>query len=226
MDASFLGINKEYRVFCQAENTANNSYGHIAKRFNTHEFPDKIGIRVSPGRGAPHNTIFEFVMIKPLSEALKCVFGYKNTAGEVLIEDLSWAGQHFSSQQQHIKTTLPSNDSGSNALQVFGRCSDILGRTKEADAIITIEGGDTVKFDEDTADRYIEVLNKNSEMGAKTRVSDIVALSETTVRSADSKNINHGKLKESISLLNKVIGTQKDIKGSDFRQLSMVLKNI
>jgi hypothetical protein len=55
-------------------------------------------------------------MIKPVSEALKCVFGYKNSVGEVLIEDLSWAGQHFSSQQQYLKTTLPAPDNGSNAL--------------------------------------------------------------------------------------------------------------
>ena len=152
VDASFFDTNRDYRIFCQAENAENNAYGHIAKRYNTHEFPDKVGIRVSPGRGAPHKTIFEFVMIKPLNEALKCVFGYKNDVGEVLIEDVSWAGQHFSSQHQHLKTTLPSNDNGSNALHVFGRCTDTLGRSKEAGAIITIEGGDTVKFDEKTAD--------------------------------------------------------------------------
>jgi len=47
---------------------------------------------MSPARGAPYSTIFQIFSIKPTTEALKCVFGYENSSGEMLIEDLSAAG--------------------------------------------------------------------------------------------------------------------------------------
>ena len=90
---------------------------------------------------------------------------------------------------------------------MFGRCVDALGRSKEAGAVITIEGGDTVQFSQETADRYVEVINRNIENGAKTRVSDLVALA-TTVRAAENTNdMKPDKLRESVSVLTKAIGS-------------------
>jgi hypothetical protein len=99
---------------------------------------------------------------------------------------------------------------------VFGRCFDALGRSKEAGAVITIEGGDTVEFSQETADRYVEVINRNIEMGARTRVSDLVALASTVQAAETTNDMKPDKLKESVSVLTKAIGSQHGIKGSDF----------
>lgn len=65
-------------------------------------------MRVGPARGAPYATTFAIDVLKPSSEALKCVIGYQNENGEMIIEDYSIEGQRFSSSNQHLKTTLPS----------------------------------------------------------------------------------------------------------------------
>ena len=82
-------------------------------------------------------------------------------------------------------TKLPSPDDGSNLLPVFIRCTDALSRYKTAHVTITIEGGDTVKFDPDSADRYTTVLKRNMAKGDKTRLSDIVAMTKN-LNAADS----------------------------------------
>ena len=74
-----------------------------------------------------------------------------------------------------MQTKLPSPDDGSNILHVFSRCYDVYGRHKTAEVTITIEGDDTVEFDPNTNDRYVETIKRNLESGKKTRVSDIVA---------------------------------------------------
>ena len=60
--------------------------------------------------------------MKPPSEALLCVVGYKNSFGEVIIEDLSGAGKRYSSQHQSLQTKLPRPDDGTDTLHVFSRC--------------------------------------------------------------------------------------------------------
>ena len=77
-------------------------YGFVSKQFNTVEFPDKVGIGMFPAKGVPYATKFSIWIMKPTSEALKCVIGYQNTFGEVLIEDMSGAGSRYSSQHQAI----------------------------------------------------------------------------------------------------------------------------
>ena len=53
---------------------------------------------ISPSNGIAYSTLFDIFMIKPPGLALNCVFGYKTeTFGEVIIEDMSEAGTHFSS---------------------------------------------------------------------------------------------------------------------------------
>ena len=94
--------------------------------------------------------------MKPISEALKCEIGYKNSFGEVIIEDLSTTGSRFTSHEQAIKTKLPSPDDSSNILHVFTRCYDVYGRHKTAAVTITIESEDTVEFDSNSSDRYTE----------------------------------------------------------------------
>ena len=159
VDAIYFKMNLEYKVTCKATNAAKTAYGHVSKTLNTLEFDDKIGIGVSPDSGAPYSTIFSIFSIKPTTEALNCVVGYTNSFGEVLIEDLSSAGSRFSSQNQKLMTKLPSPDvDESNLLPVFVRCIDSLGRHKTAHVNITIEGEDTVNFDQGSADRYVELI--------------------------------------------------------------------
>lgn len=98
VDSSFFAMNHKYKVTCTAKNTANTDYGLVSKLFDTEEFADPVGIGVSPARGAPYQTIFSIHVMKPTNEALKCVFGYLNNNGEVLIEDLTGAGKRYSSQ--------------------------------------------------------------------------------------------------------------------------------
>ena len=160
---------------CKATNADNTIYGFVSKQYNTVEFSDKIGIGISPARGAPYLTNFSIYTVKPTGEALNCVIGYKNSLGEVIIEDLSGAGKRFSSQNQALQTKLPSPDDGSGFLYVFGRCYDIYGRHKTAEVKIMIESSDTVEFDSNTSDHYVETIKRNLENGQKTRVSDIVA---------------------------------------------------
>ena len=153
-------MNHKYKVTCTAKNTANTAYGFVSKLFDTEEFADPVGIGVSPARGAPYQTIFSVHVMKPTNEALKCVFGYLNDDGEVLIEDLTGAGKRYSSQNQALQTKLPRPEDGSNMLHVFTRCYDYYGRHKTAEVTITMEGGDTVTFDLETKDRYVETIKK------------------------------------------------------------------
>ena len=144
VDKAYFKSNLEYKVTCKAMNTAQTAYGYVSKTLNTLEFDDKIGIGMSPASGAPYSTVFSIFSIKPITEALNCVFGYKNSFGEVLIEDLSRTGQRFSSQNQALQTKLPSPEDGSNLLPVFVRCTDSLGRHKTAHVTITIKGDDNI----------------------------------------------------------------------------------
>ena len=50
-------------MYCKADDAGSNcddsgecaySYGHISKLYNTKEIPEKVGIGISPGRGASH----------------------------------------------------------------------------------------------------------------------------------------------------------------------------
>lgn len=93
--------------------------------------------------------------MKPTSEALLCVIGYKNSFGEVFIEDYSGFSNRYSSQNQALMTKLPSPDDGSNILLVFSRCYDVYGRHKTAEVKITMESEDTVEFDPNTSDQYV-----------------------------------------------------------------------
>lgn len=43
--------------------------------------------RIGPSRGAPYETVFDIELFKRPNEATKCSFGYKNSIGDVLIED-------------------------------------------------------------------------------------------------------------------------------------------
>lgn len=98
----FLTVNSEYKVTCTASNAEETVYGSVSKLYNSQEYRDSIKVRVAPARGSPYSTPFTIEAIKPPSEALKCVFGYKNKVGEVLVEDMSTAGQRYSSQKQHL----------------------------------------------------------------------------------------------------------------------------
>ena len=103
VNASYFKPNHNYKFQCTARNEDNNVYGLVSKQYNSNEFLDKIGIGVSPARGVPFSTIFSIWLVKPSSEALKCVIGYKyDEIGEVLIEDLSGASSRFSSQYQAV----------------------------------------------------------------------------------------------------------------------------
>ena len=102
VDASFFEMNREYKFTCTASSADKTIYGQVSKHYNTLEFPEKVGIAVSPARGAPYSTTFSIVVMKPTSEALLCVVGYKNSFGEVIIEDLSGAGKRYSSQHQSL----------------------------------------------------------------------------------------------------------------------------
>ena len=158
VDASYFKTNHKYKLSCTASNADKTVYGFVSKQFNTLEFSDNVGIRMSPARGAPYSTNFSIEVLKPPSEALHCLVGFKNSFGEVLIEDITGAGTRFSSQNQALQTKLPSPDNGSNVLHVFTRCYDVYGRHKTAEVTITIEGGDTVEFDPNTNDRYVETI--------------------------------------------------------------------
>ena len=165
VDASYFQTGHDYKLSCTARNADKTVYGFVSKQFNTLEFSDKIGIGMAPARGAPYSTNFSIYIMKPSSEALHCFVGYKNSFGEVLIEDTTGAGSRFSSQNQALQTKLPSPDDGSNILHVFGRCYDVYGRHKTAQVTITIESGDTVKFDPNTNDIYVETFKQNLESG-------------------------------------------------------------
>lgn len=145
---------------CAATNSANTAYGFVSKTFHTFEFPDKIGLGVTPGRGAPYSTIFTAHVMKPTNEALKCVFGYKNKKGEVIIEDTTGPGQRYSSQNQALLTKLPQPDDGSNLLTLFTRCYDVYGRYKTAQVALNMESGDTGSFDQDSKDRYVATIKR------------------------------------------------------------------
>ena len=92
VDSSYFLTNHKYKFSCTASSDEKTVYGFVSKQFNTEEFEDKVGIGVSPARGAPYSTKFSIRVMKPISEALKCTVGYKNKLGEVLIEDLSAIG--------------------------------------------------------------------------------------------------------------------------------------
>lgn len=92
-----MTVNSNFKVTCTATNAAETIYGSVSKLYNSQEYHDSIKVRVSPARGSPFKTPFTIEAIKPPGEALKCVFGYKNKVGEVLVEDMSTAGQRHSS---------------------------------------------------------------------------------------------------------------------------------
>ena len=98
VNASYFQTGHDYKLSCTARNADKTVYGFVSKQFNTLEFSDKIGIGMAPARGAPYSTNFSIYIMKPSSEALHCFVGYKNSFGEVLIEDTTGAGSRFSSQ--------------------------------------------------------------------------------------------------------------------------------
>ena len=114
---------------------------------------------------------------------------------------------------------MPKPDDGSNTIEVFTRCVDVLSRSKTASVFITIEGGDTVIFDQNTADRFTETISRNIASGSKNRVSDLVVFAET-MKTADSADMEEGQLALSVDVLTKAIATQKDINSSETSQLS------
>lgn len=101
---------------------------------------------------------------------------------------------------------MPKPDDGSNTIEVFTRCVDVLSRSKTASVFITIEGGDTVVFDQNTADRFTETISRNIASGSKNRVSDLVVFAET-MKTADSADMEEGQLALSVDVLTKAIAT-------------------
>lgn len=165
VDSSYFQVNQEYKLTCKARNADSSVYGFVSKQYNTVEFSDKIGIGMSPARGASYLTNFSIYTMKPTSEALHCVIGYKNSLGEVIIEDLTGAGKRFSSQNQALQTKLPSPDDGSGLLHVFARCYDVYGRHKTAEVKIMMESSDALELDSNTSDQYVQTIKRNLENG-------------------------------------------------------------
>ena len=86
---------------------------------------------------------------------------------------------------------------------------------------ITIEGGDTVVFSEETVNRYIEVITKSVEEGGEPRISDLLMLADTVTTTAEP-----AKMKETADTLTLAVASKQSMSQSETTQVSMMLKDL
>ena len=127
---------------------------------------------------------------------------------------------------QTIQTTLPQPSDGSNTLQVFVRCTDVLDRHKTIDYPIVIEGGDTVIFSKETTDRFVEVILQSVGNGEEPRVSDLLMLADALSGAMESQVIELDQMKESVETLTMAVASQSSLSPSETTQMSFMLKEL